>query len=92
MPGKANAPKSGNELRDQVIQLASSLGLEAKPEVKAARRLWGAKRSIDVVVTDKNSGKRLGMNVNIKVAPDQQKKKYLPLFKILHFGQFPVLW
>jgi hypothetical protein len=61
MPGKGTAPKSGDELKRRVVALAESLGLKADTEVKAARRLWGQRRFIDVVVTDEKSGKRLGI-------------------------------
>ncbi|MCX7681885.1 MAG: hypothetical protein N2508_07975 [Anaerolineae bacterium] len=61
MPGKGTAPKSGNELKRQVVDLAERLGLKVQTEVKAARRLWGSQRRIDVVVTDEKTGKRLGM-------------------------------
>ncbi|MBI4762178.1 MAG: PD-(D/E)XK nuclease superfamily protein [Chloroflexota bacterium] len=61
MPGKGTAPKSGDLLKRRVVALAESLGLRADTEVKAARRLWGQKRFIDVIVTDDKSGKRLGI-------------------------------
>jgi len=61
MPGKGTAPKSGDELKRRVVALAESLGLKADAEVKAARRLWGQRRFIDVVITEEKSGKRLGI-------------------------------
>jgi predicted metal-binding protein len=60
MPGKHSAPKSGADLRQRVVELAETLGLKAETEVKAARRLWGSIRKIDVVLTEEKSGKRLG--------------------------------
>jgi len=60
MPGKHSAPKSGADLRQRVVELAETLGLKAETEVKAARRLWGRTRFIDVVLTEEKSGKRLG--------------------------------
>jgi len=50
MPGKAKAVESGNELRDRVAALGATLGLEADTEVSVGRRVWGAKRKIDVVL------------------------------------------
>ncbi len=41
MPGKGTAPKSGDELKRKVVELAKNLGLKAEIEVVAARRLWG---------------------------------------------------
>ncbi len=52
MPGKGTAPKSGNELKQQVVALAQRLGLKAQTEVRAARRLWGQQRYIDVTITN----------------------------------------
>lgn len=61
MAGKATAVAGGSELRDKVAALATELGLEVRTEVKVGRRLWGAVRSIDVVLTRKETGKTLGI-------------------------------
>jgi hypothetical protein len=61
MPGKGTAPKSGDLLKRRVVALAERLGLRADTEVKAARRLWGQRRFIDVIITDEKNGKRLGI-------------------------------
>ncbi len=61
MAGKGQAPASGKELQAQVAELARSLGLRVELEAKAARRLWGSKRYIAVVITDEKTGKRLGI-------------------------------
>lgn len=61
MAGKANAVAGGSELRDKVAKLAASLGLEVRTEVTVGRRLWGAVRRIDVVLTRKDTGKTLGI-------------------------------
>jgi hypothetical protein len=61
MAGKATAVAGGSELRDRVAALATELGLEVRTEVKVGRRLWGAVRSIDVVLTRKETGKTLGI-------------------------------
>jgi PD-(D/E)XK nuclease superfamily protein len=61
MPGKAAAVHSGAELRDKVIRLGTALGLMAKSEVRVGRRLWGAVRCIDVVLTRTETGKTLGI-------------------------------
>ena len=41
--------------------MAASLGLEVRTEVTVGRRLWGAVRRIDVVLTRKDTGKTLGV-------------------------------
>ena len=61
MAGKATAVAGGSELRDKVAALATELGLDVRTEVKVGRRLWGAVRSIDVVLTRKETGKTLGI-------------------------------
>lgn len=50
MAGRAKAVSSGAELRDRVIEIARSLGLDVEKEVVVGRRIWGSKRRIDVVI------------------------------------------
>jgi hypothetical protein len=61
MPGGATAVHSGAELRDRVAELGRQLGLDARTEVRVGRRLWGAVRCIDVVLTRGDTGKTLGV-------------------------------
>lgn len=61
MAGKAKAVHSGAALRDQVAALGESLGLEAETEVTVGRRVWGAKRRIDVVLRHRETRKSLGV-------------------------------
>jgi hypothetical protein len=61
MPGGATAVHSGAELRDRVAVLGRQLGLDARTEVRVGRRLWGAVRCIDVVLTRGDTGKTLGV-------------------------------
>lgn len=75
MPGKGTAPKSGNELKQKVVDLASKLGLKAKTEVKAARRLWGQERFIDVVIIDERTGKRLGVECKYQAEKGTTEEK-----------------
>ena len=64
MPGKATAVSSGKELQDQVQALGLELGLEVQVEVTVGRRIWGAKRRIDVVL--KHPVTRLSLGVECK--------------------------
>lgn len=75
MPGKGTAPKSGDELKRQVVELAQRLGLKVQTEVKAARRLWGNQRYIDVVITDEKTGKRLGIECKFQAKPGTAEEK-----------------
>ncbi len=61
MAGKGTAVQSGADLRDKVAALGKQLGLEVRTEVKVGRRLWGAVRNIDVVMTREEVGKTLGV-------------------------------
>jgi hypothetical protein len=61
MAGKATAVTSGAELRDRVAKLGRDLHLEVRTEVRVGRRLWGAVRNIDVVLTRIETGKTLGI-------------------------------
>jgi hypothetical protein len=61
MSGRSAAPSGGDALELQVAALAERLGLEVRRQVKVGRRLWGAERRIDVVVTEPQSRRRLGL-------------------------------
>lgn len=77
MPGKGTAPKSGDELKRNVVALAQRMGLKADTEVKAARRLWGQRRYIDVVITDEKTGKRLGVECKYQATSGTAEEKIL---------------
>ena len=59
--GRAKAVRSGAGLRNQVAQLGTSLGLEVQTEVEVSRRLWGARRRIDVVLRHQETRETLGI-------------------------------
>ena len=61
MPGTATASQSGKALEDAVADLGRSLGLHVRTQVKVGRRLWGAVRNIDVVMTRKDGDRTLGL-------------------------------
>ncbi|WP_322510103.1 PD-(D/E)XK nuclease superfamily protein [Anaerolinea sp.] len=75
MPGKGTAPKSGDELKRNVVTLTQRMGLKAETEVKAARRLWGQRRYIDVVITDEKTGKRLGVECKYQATAGTAEEK-----------------
>lgn len=75
MPGKSTAPKSGDELKKKVVVLAQTMGLKAETEVKAARRLWGQRRYIDVVITHSETGKRLGVECKYQAGSGTAEEK-----------------
>lgn len=61
MAGGSKAVRTGNTLREEVIALATKLGLECRREVQVGRRIWGARRKIDVIVTHPKSRVTLGL-------------------------------
>ena len=61
MPGRAQAVRSGEELKHRVAGVASALGLDVETEVRVGRRVWGAKRAIDVVVKHPETRVSLGI-------------------------------
>jgi hypothetical protein len=75
MSGKASAPSGGDALELEVANLALRLGLEARRQVKVGRRLWGAERRIDVVVTEPTSRRRLGLECKFQGVPGTAEEK-----------------
>jgi hypothetical protein len=61
MPGKGLAVSNGDELVKAVAELAHTLGLESRQQVRVARRIWGAIRHSDVVLTHPLTRKTLGI-------------------------------
>jgi hypothetical protein len=61
VPGRGQAVATGAGLVRRVIDLAVELGLEYQEQVKVGRRLWGAVRNIDIVLTHPESRLRLGI-------------------------------
>ena len=64
MPGKARAVTSGKELQDAVLSLGGELDLVVNREVPVGRRIWGAKRRIDVVL--KHPSTRVSLGIECK--------------------------
>lgn len=75
MPGKAVAVANGEDLVKGVIQLATELGLEWRKQVRVARRIWGAIRHIDVVVTHPQTRKTLGIECKFQAVPGTAEEK-----------------
>lgn len=75
MPGRKAATRSGTQLKRDVVMLAEQLGLQARQEVKVGRRLWGAVRSIDVVLTDPKTSKLLGVECKAQAGGGSAEEK-----------------
>lgn len=75
MPGKERAVANGDELVKAVAELGRGLGLEAKEQVRVARRIWGAKRHIDVVLTHPQTRKTLGVECKYQAGGGTAEEK-----------------
>lgn len=61
MAGKGQAVANGAALEGRVKEIASTLGLTVRSQVRVGRRLWGAERRIDLVLTDQDTRRALGV-------------------------------
>ncbi|HKZ50776.1 MAG TPA: PD-(D/E)XK nuclease superfamily protein [Dehalococcoidia bacterium] len=75
MPGRGVAPRSGKDLEDEVAGLAERLGLQVRRGVKVGRRLWGAERKIDLVLTEPGQRKSLGIECKFQGGPGTAEEK-----------------
>jgi hypothetical protein len=75
MAGKALAVSNGDELVRAVVAMANELGLEATEQVRVARRIWGAVRRIDVVLTHPQTRKTLGIECKYQAVPGTAEEK-----------------
>lgn len=75
MPGGSVAVESGRQLEHQVIAIAARLGLQARNQVRVAKRIWGADRYIDVVVTEKESRQSLGIECKYQGSSGSAEEK-----------------
>jgi hypothetical protein len=89
MPGKGSAPRSGQDLQQRVVELAHKLGLRAETEVTAARRLWGAKRRIDVVLVQEKTGKNLGIECKYQAGSGSAEEKIPATIKDIESWPIP---
>lgn len=75
MAGKASAVTNGDDLVKAVAELATGLGLESKQQVRVARRIWGAVRHIDIVLTHPQTRKTLGIECKFQAVPGTAEEK-----------------
>ena len=75
MSGKAKAVENGNQLRDAVVIVGEELGLDADIEVAVGRRIWGAKRRIDVVLKDPITRVSLGLECKYQGSKGSAEEK-----------------
>jgi len=75
MAGKSKAPKNGRDLELSVAEIAEGLGLKVQRQVSVARRIWGAVRMIDVVLTDPATRLRLGVECKYQAVGGSAEEK-----------------
>jgi hypothetical protein len=75
MAGKGLAVSNGDELVKAVAELAQNLGLESRQQVRVARRIWGAIRHIDVVLTHPETRKTLGLECKFQAVTGTAEEK-----------------
>ena len=85
MAGKATATTKGKKLQEEVVALADRLGLRARTEVRAARRIWGAQRRIDVVMVNEKNGKTLGIECKVQTTAGSAEEKIPATVKDIEF-------
>jgi len=75
MAGKGKAVRIGNVLRDEVAAIGRGLGLTVRTEVKVGRRIWGAERRIDVVLTHPETRVSLGVECKAQESSGSAEEK-----------------
>lgn len=91
MAGRALAVSNGDELTRLVVALAHQLGLEAKEQVKVARRIWGAERRIDVVLIHPGNRKTLGLECKFQSVGGSAEEKIPATIKDIEAWPIPGL-
>lgn len=75
MPGKSTAVVSGKDLQNKVIEIGEKLGLLCESEVMVGRRIWGARRRIDVVLKHAETRVSLGVECKFQGTPGTAEEK-----------------
>jgi len=91
MPGRALAVANGDELTKAVADLGRKLGLEPMEQVRVARRIWGAERFIDVVLTHSQTRKTLGIECKFQGVRGTAEEKIPATIKDLEAWPIPGL-
>ena len=75
MAGTKCAVQNGDELVKVVVELGRAMGLEADEQYRCGRRLWGAVRRIDVVLTHGTTRKALGIECKAQLVSGSVEEK-----------------
>src|SRR5262249_16915284 len=85
---RATAVSNGDDLVRKVVALATELGLQTRTQVRVARRIWGAIRKIDVVLTETSTRRTLGIECKFQSSVGTAEKK-IP-WRIQDIGAWPI--
>ena len=88
MPGGKQSSTSAKALEDKVVEIGEKLGLTTRRQVRLGRRLWGAERYIDVVLTDLVSRKSIGLECKAQESKGTAEEK-IPA-TIADIGAWPI--
>lgn len=72
---------SGKRLEDKVEALSKSLGLECKRSVRLGNRIWGRKRVIDIVITNGDRTKRIGVECKFQSQSGTAEEKIVAVIQ-----------
>jgi hypothetical protein len=75
LAGKSKAVSSARVLTREVRKLAESLGLEVHEQYRLGRRLWGARRQIDLILKGGPNSKTLGIECKFQKSPGTVEEK-----------------
>jgi hypothetical protein len=91
MAGGARAVSNGDELAKAVVALGLALDLEAREQVRVARRIWGAERRIDVVLIHPATRKTLGLECKFQSVIGSAEEKIPAIIKDIEAWPIPGL-
>jgi hypothetical protein len=91
MAGRARAVANGDELTRLLVALGQQLGLEAREQVRVARRIWGAERRIDVVLIHPTTRKTLGVECKFQSVGGSAEEKIPAIIKDIEAWPIPGL-
>ena len=75
MPGKSTAVQSGTDLEESVAAIGAELGLVVERQVSVGRRIWGARRRIDVVLKHRETRTSLGVECKFQGSTGSAEEK-----------------
>jgi len=88
MAGGKRAASSAKALEDAVAEVGRRLGLTVRRQVRVGRRIWGAERRIDVVLSDRVTRKSIGLECKAQSAKGTAEEK-IPA-TIADIGSWPI--